>query len=736
MGSSNDAKLTDSELEQKFKAFKTDSFDPNALVKPCRTEKEIRQLCSSLLSLKKSSAEELRISVYSDYTSFTRMSKEVANIEDDMLSVRSLLSTQIALVHDLSEKVHNETLSSCHEHSIVDDIPYVEDREPTDAEKWLVEFPDMLTVFLAERRVDEALDALDKGEGVAGEARENKTLNPAALSLLQAAITEGRQRLSDYLVEVASQPSICGAELRATVLAIKRLGDGFLAHTLLLDAHDKRFEYNMQNLCPLSASYGQAYTACLSRLVLSAIAQASSDSLAVFGKDPAYEPELFIWSAKKIEAFAFLVKRDVIPSLPASGGLRAVVECVQIALGHCSLLEDERLDLYPILLEIFRPSVEKAVEANFKRIEKKIASLVAVDDWVLTYPPSVTHTNGCSDASFGCGTAPQPKLSCSAHLLNSLVQEFIETVGPLHKMELGGPVLEGMFQVFSFYVSLLINALPASVDDEANMEDTRNKVVRMAVTEAQQIVLLANASLLADELLPHAANKLAALNGKDVLLKSASDIREWRRRLQRCVDLLRDSFCRQHALDLIFTEDYDTRISADMYIRMDEDVNEYDWLPSPIFQELFIKLNRVASIAAVMLSGREKFTTLLLMRLTETVILWISDDHHFWDVIEGPKPLGPLGLKQIWSLLFHFSSQGNFLSRHLHQVIKGNMSRAMDAFATAGVDPSSVLPEDEWFVDISQEAIYRLNGKSILFDGHQYPRSPTTSISAYSMLSV
>lgn len=69
-------------------------------------------------------------------------------------------------------------------------------------------------------------------------------------------------------------------------------------------------------------------------------------------------------------------------------------------------------------------------------------------------------------------------------------------------------------------------------------------------------------------------------------------------------------------------------------------------------QELFAKLTRIASIASDMFVGRERFATVLLMRLTETVILWLSDDQSFWEEIEeGPRPLGPLGLQQVFLFL-------------------------------------------------------------------------------------
>lgn len=160
-------------------------------------------------------------------------------------------------------------------------------------------------------------------------------------------------------------------------------------------------------------------------------------------------------------------------------------------------------------------------------------------------------------------------------------------------MNLDGPALDGVFQAFNSYVSLLINALPGSTENEENLEGFSNKIVSMAETESQQVALLANASLLADELLPRAALKLLPLssNRMEMTPRRASDRqnrfpeqREWKRKLQRLVDRLRDSFCRTHALDIIFTEDGEIRLNAEIYTCMDESMEEPEWFPSPIFQ--------------------------------------------------------------------------------------------------------------------------------------------------------
>ncbi len=139
--------------------------------------------------------------------------------------------------------------------------------------------------------------------------------------------------------------------------------------------------------------------------------------------------------------------------------------------------------------------------------------------------------------------------------------------------------------------------------------------VRIAGTEAQQLALLGNASALADELLPRAAAKLVPggvhlMVGRDdirsgirrgntdrsqfaTVATRLPELKDWRRRLQRGVDRLRDHFCRQCVLELIYySDDAESQLSPEMYLNLDyEGADVAAWqqepMPSAIFQVHF-----------------------------------------------------------------------------------------------------------------------------------------------------
>lgn len=713
LGDSNEfEKEANLSLSDRLKMFKNTQFDADAFLHskcPNLTEKEVKQLTLFLKDLKKASAEEMRKSVYANYSAFIRTAKEISALECQLLSLRNLLSAQAAVIHGLADGVHVNSLAPGPLGPLDEDISDDKDNDLRRMEKWLGEFLENIEVLLAERRVEEALSALNDGEKVVEKANSGGNLTATTVISLQNAITKSRQKLADQLVERAKQPSTKGGELRSAVLALKRLGDGPRAHTLLLNALHQRLHINIQNLNPPSKG---ACCSSLSQLVFSTIAQAANDSLAVFGEDTSYTSELVTWAVNEAEQFASLVKRQTLASAATSGNLRVAAECVHVCLGPCSLLESRGLALTPVLLKNFKPLVEQALVANLRRIEQNTAALAVSDDWSLILPPG----------GGGCVASSLSKLSSSAHRFNCMVQDLFEDVEPLETLQLVGPLLEGLVQSFNTYVTTLTNALPGSMN-ETNQEGIGTSIVKVAETEAQQVALLANALLLADEFLPRAASKLlpTAVNEepcrRDIDRQNrAAEQREWKKRLQRSVDRLKDTFCRQHTLELIFTEEGDIRLNAQIYTRLDSCTEEPEWFPSPIFQELFIKLTQIATLASDMFAGRERFATMLLMRLTETVVLWLSDDQNFWEEIEqGAKPLGPFGLQQFYldiEFVILFASQGRYLSRNLQQVAKNIIARAIDAVSASGVDPYSSLPEDEWFVEVAQIAVKMLTGKA------------------------
>ena len=175
------------------------------------------------------------------------------------------------------------------------------------------------------------------------------------------------------------------------------------------------------------------------------------------------------------------------------------------------------------------------------------------------------------------------------------LQDFLDDVAPLANLQLGGLMLDGLGHLFESYIELLMMAVPGQVDDVliARMD---NKTVKLAETENQQLGLLANASTLAEEILPRAVTKLLPAqhsSSKEPLTKRAlekpnAELREWKRRWQRMADKLRDHYCMQQVLDLIFPEDGDSKFSFYSYLDLDNDGGRLEPLPSQLFQVWFM----------------------------------------------------------------------------------------------------------------------------------------------------
>jgi len=168
---------------------------------------------------------------------------------------------------------------------------------------------------------------------------------------------------------------------------------------------------------PSGTSFGGAYTAALAQVVFSAISQAAADSLEIFGDEAACSAELLLWAQRETELCVSLLQRHVLSSAAAAGGLFAAGECVRIALGHCSILEEQGLALAPVLSRLVRPSVEEALEFNIVRIEDSVRTMAAVDGVDALSLPSVLRLKAVQQ-----GLIPsQIRLSSSAQRLYLLL---------------------------------------------------------------------------------------------------------------------------------------------------------------------------------------------------------------------------------------------------------------------------------------------------------------------------
>ncbi|TYH13863.1 hypothetical protein ES288_A06G173500v1 [Gossypium darwinii] len=669
------------------------------------TEKGIRKLCCELLDLK-DAVENLCGNRRTKYLAFLRMSEEVVEMEHELVELRKHISSQGIIVQDLMTGVCRELEEWNQENADTNDPPLdpkVDDvqEEMDDPKK---KFLEKIDVLLAEHKVEEALEALE------AEERNFSGDSSTESSSYKSSFLERKAMLEDQLTEIAELPAVSANELKKALSGLIKLGKGPSAQLLLLKSRGSRLQKNIEVFLPSCSVCPKTFPAALSRLVFSMISLTTRESGLIFGDNPVYTNRVVQWAEWEIEFFVRLVKENAPPSETISA-LRAASICVQDSLNYCLLLESQGLKLSKLLLVLLRPYLEEVLELNFRRARKAVFDSMEVDENLPLSPHFVSAVSAFA-------TSSNSVLVDSGMKFLYIISDILEQLMPLVVSHFGGNVLPRISQLFDKYMDALIRALPGPSDDDS-LTELKETIPFRAETDSEQLAILGIAFTIMDELLPSMVVKIWSPKnenqepGNENIVPNAStttELKDWRRQLQYSFDKLRDHFCRQYVLSFIYSREGKTRLNAQIYLGGDGEDSQWDTLPSLPFQALFAKLQQLATVAGDVLLGKEKLQKILLARLTETVLMWLSNEQDFWGVFEDKStPLQPLGLQQL-ILDMHFTVEiarfAGYPSRHVHQIASAITARAIRTFTARDVE--SALPVDEWFVETAKSAINKL----------------------------
>lgn len=320
-----------------------------------------------------------------NYGDFCRLSEEVVETEHELNDLRKLISAQGILVHDLMSGVCREldewkqVIGDIQETEQNHENSEFEDPLPNKADDHKRIFLENVDVLLAERKVEEALEALDAEEKGHPELKGSGDTSSTEPSSYKSACLKRKAMVEDQLIEITEQPLVGILELKKALSGLLKLGKSALANQLLLKSHRSRLKKNIEAFLPCCPSYPETYSATLSNLVFSAISLTSKDSSLVFGDNPTYTNRVIQWAECEIESFVRLVKENAPPSETVYA-LRAACICVQASLSHCSALESQGLKLSKLLLVLLQPYIDEVMELNFRRARRQVLDFAETDE--------------------------------------------------------------------------------------------------------------------------------------------------------------------------------------------------------------------------------------------------------------------------------------------------------------------------------------------------------------------
>ncbi|KAL0383646.1 UNVERIFIED_CONTAM: hypothetical protein Scaly_0651900 [Sesamum calycinum] len=373
------------------------------------TAKGVQYLCSELLELKQESDEDFQKNIFSNYSAFLAILKEIEGLESELLGLKSQASSQKRLVKDVSDRM-------CIEH-----------------------------------RLDDALTVLEMESEFVQDLLSGENVPTDQLMSYKSAISEKRAMLANQLTLTAKHPRISAPELQKALIGLCRLGENDIAIQLMLRYYHSRIASGIYNLQSLKEFPDVLYIQELAKFVCSMISQAVRSFVVLNGETYPYPSVLPQWASEEVEIFAACFKKYIESISEINGRLSTAVDAMQIAIVYCSLLETQRIFLQPSLVEHVRPCMEEVLRLHIDHLSEVISIFTSTDTWVL----GRYYVSGILTGRSYSIIDQQPEcffLTNSGRKFVTLLQSVAEDVSPLIALQMESSVLKGITDLFTAYI--------------------------------------------------------------------------------------------------------------------------------------------------------------------------------------------------------------------------------------------------------------------------------------------
>lgn len=420
---------------------------------------------AKLLASRELAARRLQESVHHNYPLFISTSKEISNLEVDMLELRNHLTEVNAVIKGLQNVSLHVTaapppqrirqIQSGESTSVVSDI------------HWLLELPDELDILTSERLFESAVSLVEKAEkmrdkekrtsafvsGTSASVDIGSTPNTggryaAVFKSIKDAYEERVAALSASLLKDLQNPALKKTESRTVITYLTRLGYAKTAREIFLETRSRKIRSDVAKL--KYDNNTTLYVNELARIVFTAIDSTCDDFQHCFGKDSTMTSGFVVWTIQEMSNILTLFRRHIFFSSDVEN-FTLVGKCFEITTAHCKTLEQRGLSLIFYLRQTFHKDLVSVINNYYHRIEATFAKQLTEESWDSKSVPSIDGKS-------------QLQVTESCRYVETMAQKFISGIVSVWSQELVPTVIFTLVSLLEKYITDISRLLRTQSD--------------------------------------------------------------------------------------------------------------------------------------------------------------------------------------------------------------------------------------------------------------------------------